>query len=294
MRRFLLGTDWWTDCDDAVALRLLARAHKRGEIALVGVGINACMPLSAASVDAFLRAEGLPDMLLGLDRDATDFTGRPPFQAHLAASFSDLRQNADVESAVRLYRRLLAEAAEPLEIIEIGFLQVVAAVLQSEGDDISPQNGVELFRQKVKKMWVMAGKWDEQGGLEHNFCNNARACRGAAAFCQLCPVPVTFLGYEVGEPVISGGGLADGDTLLGVLTDHGSPNGRNSWDPMTALLAVIGDEQAAGYRVVRGTASVDAQTGANFFAADDGGPHAYVIKERPDSFYADAINARVL
>ena len=63
---------------------------------------------------------------------------------------------------------------------------------------------------------------------------------------------------------------------------------------IAALLAVIGDEQAAGSRVVRGTASVDVHTGAHLFAADDRGLHAYVIKERPDSFYADAINARVL
>ena len=28
MKNFILGTDWWTDCDDAVALRLLTRAVK--------------------------------------------------------------------------------------------------------------------------------------------------------------------------------------------------------------------------------------------------------------------------
>ena len=43
MKNILLGTDWWTDCDDAVAVRLLARAHKAGEIKLIGIGINACM-----------------------------------------------------------------------------------------------------------------------------------------------------------------------------------------------------------------------------------------------------------
>ncbi len=293
MRNLILGTDWWTDCDDAVALRLLARAHKRGDIRLLGVGINACMPYSVPSVDAFLRAEGLFDIPLGLDAEATDFYGKPPYQARLAARCPDLRQNADAQDAVRLYRRLLAAADEPVEIIEIGFLQVVAAVLQSAGDDISPLDGVALFRQKVKKMWVMAGKWDEQGGLEHNFCLNDRSRRGAEAFCRLCPVPVTFLGYEVGEPVVSGGGLAADDVLFGVLFDHGSPNGRNSWDPMTALLTVIGDEAAAGYDVVRGVATVDAATGANFFAPADNGPHAYVIKAHPDTFYADAINARV-
>ena len=40
MRRFILGTDWWTDCDDAVALRLLTSFVKRGDAQLLGVAIN--------------------------------------------------------------------------------------------------------------------------------------------------------------------------------------------------------------------------------------------------------------
>ena len=42
MRRFILGTDWWTDCDDAVALRMLTRAHRAGEIRLLGIALNGC------------------------------------------------------------------------------------------------------------------------------------------------------------------------------------------------------------------------------------------------------------
>lgn len=36
MRKFILGTDWWTDCDDAVAIRILARAHKLEKIKITG------------------------------------------------------------------------------------------------------------------------------------------------------------------------------------------------------------------------------------------------------------------
>ena len=49
-RRFILGTDWWTDCDDCIAMQLLCLAHKNGAAKLLGVGINACMEYSAASV----------------------------------------------------------------------------------------------------------------------------------------------------------------------------------------------------------------------------------------------------
>ena len=290
MRNFILGTDWWTDCDDCVAMRLLLRAHKRGEIRLLGVAINACMEYSVASVDGFMQQEGVTGIPLGIDLEATDYGRNPPYQKRLAGSAVDYLCNDDAEDAVRLYRRLLAEAQEPVEILEIGFHQVTGALLESRGDNISPLTGVELVRQKVKKFWVMAGKWDEDGGKEYNFCNTRRTSDGAAVFCDKCPVPVTFLGWEVGHHVITGGKLAEDDFLHLALKDHGSENGRHSWDPMLVMLALIGDEAQAGYSVVRGKASLDAETGANYFAESAEGLHAYVVKTEPNSFYEDMIN----
>ena len=194
------------------------------------------------------------------------------------------------EDALRLYRRLLAEAEEPVEILEIGFHQLTGALLNSPADDISPLTGVELVEKKVKKFWVMAGKWDEDGGKEYNFCNTTRTSTGAAVFCEKCPVPVTFLGWEVGHGVITGGNLPEEDFLHLALKDHGSENGRHSWDPMLVQLALIGDEEKAGYSIFRGKASLDAQTGANHFAEMSEGLHAYVVKNEPNSFYEDMIN----
>ena len=293
MRQFILGTDWWSDCDDAVAVRLLARAAKQGEIALLGIGINACMQHSVASLTGFLHTEGLHSIPVGLDASAVNFGGIPSYQARLAADHGKALSNADAEDAVQLYRRLLSAAEEPVEILEIGFLQVLVAVLQSPADDISPLTGMELFRRKVKKLWVMAGKWDADGEKEHNFCLNDRTRTAAEAFCRLCPVPVTFLGWEVGFDVITGGELEENDPLHLVLTDHGSKNGRSSWDPMLALLAVIGDETAAGYDTVTGFARVDPLDGANYFQPDPNGLHRYVIKNKENSFYTEAINSRI-
>ena len=291
MRNFILGTDWWTDCDDAVAVRLISRFVNDGKIGLSGVVINACMDYSVASLKGFFNAEGIVDIPIGIDFEATDFGGRPPFQKNLAKKLCPDISNSDAEHGVRLYRRLLANAKEKIEIIEIGFLQVVAALLKSEGDDISEKNGIELVKEKVSKFWVMAGKWDKDGEKEHNFCLNERSRNAGYEFCNLCPVPVTFLGFEVGFDVISAGGcIAHDDHLYGVLSDHGSQNGRYSWDPMLTLLAIIGDEEKAGYSVKTGTASVDKITGANYFKTDENGKHKFVIKEMPDEYYVRAIN----
>jgi len=293
MRRILFGTDWWTDCDDAVALRLLARAHKAGQIRIEGIGINACMDVSAPSLEGFLRLEGVCDVPIGLDQKAIDFGGNPPYQKRLAAHAKKYPRNADALDAVTLYRTVLAKSPKPVEIIEVGFLQVIADVLESGPDAVSEKNGLELVREKVSHIWVMAGKWDENPGKENNFCRNARAVSGAARFLAQCPVPVTFLGWEVGRGVLTGGQLRQEDFLYQVLCDHGSHHGRHSWDPMLTLLALAGDAKTAGYRTVRGFARVDARTGENYFAPDAAGPHAYVVKEKPDDWYQKQINALI-
>ena len=271
MRKIILGTDWWTDCDDAVALRLICRAIKDETIQLLGIGVNGCMEFSVASLKGFLKAEGVEGISVGIDLDATDFGGNPPYQKRLAETFCPDVCNLDAEDAVRLYRRILASEKDKLEIIEIGYPQVLANLLKSGADDISEKSGLELVSEKVSKFWMMAGKWDADGEKENNFCRNSRSRVAGKEFCDLCPIPVTFLGWEIGYGVITGGYLKENDHLHKVLCDHGSEKGRHSWDPMLVLMALIGDEETAGYRMVNGTASVDEQTGANYFKTNENG-----------------------
>lgn len=84
MRKFLLGTDWWTDCDDVMAAKIIAKAVTEKKIELLGVGINACMQYSAASLINYLKYCGLSDVPVGIDREAVDFSGAPPYQKRLA------------------------------------------------------------------------------------------------------------------------------------------------------------------------------------------------------------------
>jgi hypothetical protein len=188
---------------------------------------------------------------------------------------------------------LLAESREQVEIVEIGFLQIVADLLESPADELSPKCGRALVAEKVSRMWVMAGRWDVEIGKENNFCRNDRSITAGERFCRLCPVPVTFLGWEIGTLVVTGGELHRKDPLHRVLCDFGSPEGRKSWDPMLALLAVTGDAEAAGYDTVSGTARVDAQTGENYFSPSPDGPHRYVKMKFPPAYYEEQINRRI-
>ncbi|MBQ9745143.1 MAG: nucleoside hydrolase [Clostridia bacterium] len=287
MRNFILGTDWGEDCDDAVAVRVLARSHKAGKINFIGVGINTHTEYSAPSLYRFLEREEciIP---IGVDKNCpkTDWQNR--YQPRLA--LETCKKDEDFEDAIRVYRRCIAEAEGKVEIIEIGFLQVLEMTLLSEGDDISPLSGMELFEKKVDKVWIMGGKWDQQGGREFNLSYTPFACRAASTVLEKCPCEITLLGWEIGARLITGNTLNHNDYLYQVLVDWGCPEGRESWDPMTAIMAVIGDENEAGYDTVRARVSVDPKTGANYFTPDESSNRKYVVKKFPDSYYSDMVN----
>lgn len=291
--RMILGTDWWSDCDDCVAVRLLANAHKCGIIELAGIAMNGCVEDSAASMSAFLCDMGLDDIPLGIDIQGTDFKGVCRYQTVLASYPHKVMSNAECESGVHLYRRLLAESEKKTDILEIGFSQILEALLKSEADEISPMSGIELVRKRVGKLWIMAGKWDDNPGSEHNFANNRRSRTAGEYLCDYWPTPITFLGFEVGLTVISAGKIEDKNDLLRIaLEANHHANGRCSWDPMLALLAVINDEEKAGYITVTGNAKVNPETGENYFTPDDG-IHRYVVKSKPDRWYEECIDSLI-
>lgn len=290
MRKFILGTDWYTDCDDVVAARILSRFVKSGKAELLGVCINTCQENSVASLRGFFKSEGIENLAVGIDKNGPcDKKGT--YQTRLASDFCPTITNDDAEKGVSLYRRLLATSSDKVDIMEIGFTQVVADLLKSGPDEYSDKTGVELVKEKVNQFWMMAGRWDEDGGMEYNLNAYPVTRQGASEICKICPVPITFLGYEIGCSVITGGKvLGENDALYKAMNDHGSGNGRMSWDPMLVLMALIGNEEKAGYSTVSGFASVDPETGANHFRVDANGPHKYVVKKFDDTYYQNAIN----
>ena len=292
-RAFILGTDWFTDCDDVAAVRILCRAHCGGEAKLLGCVLNAAMPYSAASLSAFMHSETVDDVPIGIDRRATGFGGRTPYQEAMAKLPHPVKDNDAADDALALYRRLLAENRGKAELIEIGYPQVLAALLASGGDKFSSLPGIELVREKVSHLWIMAGKWDEPGGRENNFCRNRTASEAAETLCRDWPTPITFLGWEVGASVLSGRTLPPDDLLKQAMAAHGSPDGRCSWDPMLALLALHGDPEKAGYSCVYGTARVDGRDGSNRFDPSPGGRHRFVVKKYDDAVYEKELEQRL-
>ncbi len=311
----LFGTDWWTDCDDVAALEILLKAHRHGLIDLKAIGVSSVMRYSAPSVKAVCEQQGLGGIPIGLDTSAGRKGVFCLYQKKLAAFCRSGFTNADCPEAYKLYRKALSSMTEKAVIVDVGFPTILMALLTSGPDEYSDLSGAQLVASKVSEVVVMGGRWDKKAaapqrralsvppspfcqrqseqalksGREYNFCAYKRSRQAAAYLCAHCPVPLTFLGYEVGKTVITGGKTVPGLTGTAYAA-HLSPRGRPSWDPMTALFAVVGDAAKAGYQRVFGAASVDPKTGKNSFAVCDGGKHAYLVKEKDDRFYQNQID----
>ncbi len=280
----IFGTDWWTDCDDVAALDLLLKAHKFGLIDLKAVGINSVMSCSAPSLKAVCEQYGLDEIPIGLDRNAERKGFLCLYQKTLAAFCKPGFSNADCPDAYKLYRSALAGLSEKAVIVDVGFPQIIMELLQSRPDASSEQSGMELVKSKVSEIILMGGRWDKKVGMEYNFFAYPLNREAAAYICEHCPVPLTFLGFEVGKDIVTGGKDVPGLTGIAYAA-HRSPAGKPSWDPMTALFAITGNAEKAGYRRVAGKASVNPKTGANSFVPDAAGPHSYLVKTRENSFY---------
>ena len=119
-RRIIFDTDWWSDCDDCVALRLLCRAHAAGEIELIGVTVNAAMEYSAASVSAFSQ-RGAAGYTVGLTAAAVDF----PVLRHRSGGARKPAKASKTTVTRRTPRSCFSVSLEcgKCEIVAVGFLQ---------------------------------------------------------------------------------------------------------------------------------------------------------------------------
>ena len=307
-RPILLDTDWWTDSDDAVSIRILNWAEQQGMVDLVGICLDAVRDTSVKSLSTFLDYEGRSGLCLGADKEATDYNGVPSYHQTVINSWNyyDYSSIDELEDCVEYYRRALTSlpSDEQVDIICIGYGNALSRLLNSSADKYSDLSGIELVESKVRHLWFMAGQnLTSDGGLtykgsENNFTRTQRSRQAGKNICDNWPTPITFLGWEVSSEIRTGGTIGTtigtSDLIYKILLAHGgtdeATNGRSSWDPMTMLLACVNDDNASGYKYIYGINSVDETTGNNTFTVNPDGKHRFVIKKYPNDWYKYQIN----
>jgi len=289
-KQVIFDTDWGPDVDDVGALAVLHALADNGEVEVLGMAISYPGNQAATSLDAVNTFYGRPDIpIASIDNSRPDPVA---YRIAIADEFPNDVRPGEVEEPVALYRRLLAtQPDKSVTIISVGFLTNLAALLQSEGDAVSPLTGPELVQRKVALYVQMGGRYPEQQPGDYNLrLDNA----SSYAVITNWPTPILFSGGEIGEQIITGTErLRDATTpdnpvrrAYEIFNDF---SGRFSWD-QTAVLAGVRGPAPLWTVVDQGYFEYDPDGSYRWNAAPDK-DHAFLLADAPVESVADLIES---
>ena len=253
----ILDTDIGSSTDDLLSLVMLYRYADEGLCKLLGVVVDRNGEDYAALADLMNTYYGYGNVPIGMERDDDgaprvfiDYKGLCQHKTDKGELMfkRTVSDYAALPDGWQLYRQLLAgQPDHSVSICSTGFVSSLAQLLHSEPDDLSPLSGVELVRQKVKCLYLMAGVFATSDEPDYNFRQDSVS---AHQFFESWPgdVPMVFSPMEVGneieyepELVISDIDWTDIHPIKQVYMNYNCNTGQKMWDPMVVINAVEGD-----------------------------------------------------
>jgi inosine-uridine preferring nucleoside hydrolase len=205
----IFDTDIGNDVDDVLALSMLHALQTRGDSELLAVTVTKPDELAGPFVDAINTFYGRPHIRIGcilpaITNHPSKFlalaeakdAGRPRYPHHL-------RRGSDASRPTGLLRKILSGRPDhSVILVQVGYFSNLAALLDTAGDSSSPLSGIELVKQKVKLLSVMAGAFEKidqnDHYLEFNVTSDIPAARRLA---EKWPTPIVWSGFEIGIAV---------------------------------------------------------------------------------------------
>ena len=289
MEKILIDTDMGCDCDDVGALAILCGAHNRKEAMLLGVTHAIDNPYGVRFIKKMLAYYGI-DVPVGTCVKK-GFINEERFDVFVKPLAADMPAKENPDS-VKLMRKILSEN-RGVTLVTIGSYVNIAAFLQSEPDEISPLDGKMLMAQSVSAVYSMGGHFTRPEYVEYNIkCD----VHGAQTFAALCPVPVVYCGFEVGEKILTGAHLKDAAENPLLQKAYGYYISREcgvdsylrpSWDPATVYAAIYQDENALFDYSDPVTVTFD-EAGRTHFS--EGGKDMYLTLETSEQTAAETLN----
>lgn len=283
----IFDTDMGPDYDDVGALAVLHALADSGECTILATVASDAHPLVAPTIDVINRYFQRGDLPIGRAVDgAPDFVAPNGWNDSLVYRFGPELISKEYPPAVAVYRQALANQPDgSVTIVTVGFLSNLSALLQSEADQYSPLNGVDLVRKKVKQLVAMAGAFPN--GIEFNVNEHASA---AAYTVDNWPTPILFSGFEIGSRIFTGASVARSDASgsCPVASAYeynlrtfapGGEQSRPSWD-QTAVLVAIRDAERYFYVNGPGKFSVSPD-GTNQWNPEEDRPHYFLTHKYP-------------
>lgn len=286
--RIIFDTDLGNDIDDVLALQMLLNYEKEGRAELLGITLCKANPATIAFVDGYCRLNERDNIPLGYAYNGVTPEDGTYLLPTLEASFDGkplLQPARTIDSKLpegyKLLRQLLAAQPDAsVVLVAVGPLTNIGNLLVSEADEFSPLTGRELVAAKVRRVVTMAGLFgDEFDFPEYNVVCDLEASHRTF---ELCPVPLTTTGWEVGnrllyphESILKDFGNPEAHPLPVAYCHYMEmPYDRQTWD-LTAVLEAV--EPGVWFDCSpKGTVRI-AEDGRSSFETSDGGMQDYLI-----------------
>ncbi len=196
--KIIFDTDFGNDADDLGALIILNHLENQGECEVLGIMSYFSERDVIAAIDAVNLYYGNTDFPLSISSH-NSYTQQSSYNASISDNFPHRYTNSDVELAVNKYREILAKADDSsITIVAVGPLGNIKELLESAPDKYSSLSGKALIEKKVKSFSIMGGGYPAMDN-EWNFWGNSEGV--TLAVLEGLTVPVTIVGYEVGEAI---------------------------------------------------------------------------------------------
>ena len=262
----IYDTDIGSSTDDLFALGIIYFFARQESVELIGGIVCRMGDEYIRLADLMNTYYGFGDIPMGVERhgvedprvyipysgiaDLKNDDGTPMFR-HSIDDYSTL------PDGWKLYRKLLASHPDhSVKIISLGFMSSLVQLLKSEPDEYSPLSGVDLVRQKVHSLYVMGGKFGEEGNDKagYNF-GHKTAILFSIDFLDLWPdsvhiyfspsLPGDMLDYRP-EEVLDDLAWIEKNPIKQVYLHYNCDTGQRMWDVYPALMALTGVEKYIG------------------------------------------------
>jgi len=298
----IFDTDMDLDCDDAGALAVLHALMDFNEAKILGVIVDVPFEASAKCVMIINNYYNRPEIPVGLLED-TDIEKGKKYQLYRDAKIkikikirdyytnkivehfsSKITKSQKIWESVNLYRHLLSTSEDhSVVIVAVGLLTALKALLDSPPDDLSPLNGIDLVKLKVKKLVTMGIGRFPSAQAEFNWLMDWESARFIISHW-----PTDLVVQSNGTEFLTG-------NKLSIRTPESNPvrkiyeryvksprKGNSSWDLITAFYGVRGSEpyleEKKGYRLI-----LEPELGKNHWvpAEKDEFNHSFLVLKPP-------------
>lgn len=296
---FIIDSDFSSDVDDVLAISMACYYMDHNMIDIKGVALCTMSNRGAYAMSALLKAHGygnIPVAIAGQDGIAIG----SKWLYNMSNRYHDEEYTYGTTG---FYRRILAQAEKPINIVTLGQLTNLSDLLNSPADGYSPLTGAELVAQKVKCLYAVAGKSD--GRLENNiyyggedygnnkYYGNTGVAEAANNVAKNWSSPIVWLeadlvgGFSVGS-FYEKYDPSHSDICSEALYDQGTSYGSASFDPFGITIATLHSNnllEANMIRLTPGTMRINLNGTSYFVDNDPARNHYRINKLANDGYY---------